>query len=307
MEISDIIRKTITNTALNSAEKSQQDKLLTELREYGVMPKNAYTIRRKTILPINQKLGNVSFKTETNDILSNCVHYTDVTSNIKIPYINSDYVCWGSTHKEGNVNTSNVELNAKVINTFIELPVSYNIETKSFNNQIVEVLNNAIINKVVRTMFSTEEGDEEKPNGLLLNKATKEVSEDNIKDTIKDFFKNTNLLQGQWLMSPIVYSYLYYNFTKYFDNGKFFGYDYMVDNRVKDDYLLLIDLSKIVISDWNVYSVTIDNITQKFRGYYRIYVDTFVDFALMDDGAIKCLTIPFEEEEVEEQEETSNE
>lgn len=296
MEISDIIRKTNTNTGLNSSEKTTQDKLIAELREYGVVPKNAYTIRRSTILPIVEKIGDVKYKTLGNDILAQCTHYTDLKSDTKLPYISSDYVSWGERHKEGNVNTSNIQLKYKVINTFIELPVSYNIESKSFNKQVTEALNNVIVDKVVKTMFSNEEGDEEKPFGLLYNKETKPITEDNIKETIKEFYSNNNLLKGTWLMSPNVYLYLYLNFTKYFVNDKFFGYDYMVDNRVKEDYLLYIDLSKIVIADWSVYSVTVDNLTQKYRGYYRIFVDTFVDFALMDETAIKCLTISTEEE-----------
>lgn len=299
MEISDIIRKTNTNTGLNSAEKTTQDKLIAELREYGVVPKNAYTIRRSTILPIVEKIGDVKYKTLGNEILTQCTRYTDLKSDTKLPYISSDYVSWGEKHKEGNVNTSNVQLKYKVINTFIELPVSYNIESKSFNKQVTEALNNVIVDKVVKTMFSNDEGDEEKPFGLLHNKETKPITEDNIKDTIKEFYTNNNLLKGTWLMSPNVYLYLYLNLTKYFVNDKFFGYDYMVDNRVKEDYLLYIDLSKIVIADWSVYSVTVDNLTQKYRGYYRIFVDTFVDFALMDDGAIKCLTIPLEQDKQE--------
>ena len=94
---------------------------------------------------------------------------------------------------------------------------------------------------------------------------------------------------GTFIFSPSLYKDVLTNFSQYFVNDKFIGFNYIVDGRVEKDFGAFVDMSKIGVADWTFNSVTIDNVTKIKDGIVCYIVETFADFGMMNNEAIAVI------------------
>lgn len=306
MEIFDIIRKQTNSLGLNASEQTEQTKALEECRANGFIPTNAYNLKRKEL----RDVVNFQFDTQTQvespqtrnpqfDILANCRYYTNIQSNIKIPYLTAEDVHWGYVNpNESTINCSSVTLKPKQVSAYIDISTTIDVTNKGFSKDVENVLNNAIKDKVVETMFS-DTNDEETPKGLFAYKQANAINEENIYQAILSVTTKKN--NGTWYLSPSALIYLLRNHKDLFndmlfDNGKLGGFDFIVDGRIQNDYAIFIDMSRVAVGDWTYNSITIDDKTKKIDGYIRVIAQSFVDFAPFTDEAFEVLKVESNDE-----------
>lgn len=289
MEILDLIRKQTNNIGLNVGEANEMDKVIVECKNNGFVPSNSYTLRRNELRSISFNVGTEIAETETNpstDLLSDVRYYSNIKSNLNVPYLHTDNVKWGNISDYAELHNSSVHLKPKRICTYIDISTSVDVQNKSLSKDIANILNKAIYDKVVETMFSNDKVTDA-PNGLFADMSIKTISEDNILDSVLSVTQNK--YNGKFVISPSAYISLFKNNRTLFDNGKLVGFEYVVDGRVKDGYLCFIDLSKVVMADWTITSITIDNVCKVKDGIIRIIAESFVDFDILDKAALSVL------------------
>lgn len=290
MEVLDLIRKQNNNIKLNVGEENEMTKIIEECRSNGIVPQNAYTIKRPELRAIqyfNSTEVQEAQTTPQSDLLKDAQYFTNIKSNLKLPYLKTDDVVWGMINPNvSELHCTSCQLQPKRVSTFVDVSCAIDVQNKSFNKDIANVLNKAIVDKVIETMFSNDEIDEA-PKGLFAYKTPKALNQTNLFDCVLSVSKNK--YNGTFILSPSAFIYLYTNCKDLFDNGKLIGFNYVVDGRVKDKFAAFIDLSKIVIADWTITSITIDNITKMKDGFVRVLAESYVDFNILDLDAIEVL------------------
>lgn len=292
MNLINAIRKEIECKGLNSSEASEMEKTI---RSYnGLNLTNKYSIKRKALRAISYDTKNPTEMVgaegaiSNNEYLNKCRYYEDIANGVIVPYITADNVKWGYTNPyDRNINCSKLALKPNRISTYADISSMLDIYNEKFGETIENVLEGALFDKVVQVMFSTQASTDEQPKGLFNGVTAKTISEDNLINAMLDVEKYKH--NGMWVISPSAFAYILKNHKDLFNDGKFVGFDYVVDGRVEDKYAAFIDLSQIAIGDWLVNSYNIDNVTKKVEGFIRVNIESYFDFGLLDNKAISVL------------------
>lgn len=292
MKLNTIIRKVKENTNLSVAEQNEQNTIKAKFNTLGINPSNAYNIQRKPLKQINFPLEWKEYDYQkpfgnlyNDNLLNRCNYFTNIKSNIAIPFVKTNNVLWGETPATNDTTLTDVKLKPKRLSTYCDIPISLELNNDTYTDDVANLINQAVFNKAVSTMFSTyTTQDTDKPKGLFSLVESNEPTETNLKAKVNQF--GVNGYNGVFVFSPSAFINTKFSFSQYFDNNTFLGFEYLIDSRVQYDYFAFIDFEKVVFGDWTINSITIDKITKVILGLYTIVVDSYCDFNILDSNAI---------------------
>lgn len=236
--------------------------------------------RMQNVLPLSQKDSNISFVRDNVRFLENC------TTSFIYPFVDFGQISWGYP------SVDSATLTTKKLSPYrlsVPLELSLTLLRSNDENLQIDFVNNmmgAIYEKLFQTVFSSNVGASDiAPEGLI-NKVgfTNISSVETLSNMAANVDKNTD--NGIYLISPTAKQYINTLDASIFANGKLLNSNYMCTNLVENDYICYVDLGKIAVAEFGVFSVTIDNYTKMSEGKVKLIVDGYFDFDIASEKFI---------------------
>jgi len=90
-----------------------------------------------------------------------------------------------------------------------------------------------------------------------------------------------------WIISPKAKAEILKLNPILFNDGKFLGSDFILENRVQDGYIAYLPLDLVVVAQFGAVQITVDNVTDVVNGNVKTYIETYFDFDFLDDSKIQ--------------------
>lgn len=228
--------------------------------------------RMQNVLPLTQKDSNISFVRDNVRLLENC------TTSFIYPFVDFVQISWGYPSVDSATLTTK-KLSPHRLSVPLEL--SLTLLRSNDENLQVDFVNNmmaAIYEKLFQSVFSSNVAVSDiAPEGLINKVGFSNISSiETLSNLAANVDKNTD--NGIYLISPSAKQYINTLDASIFANGKLLNSNYMCTNLVENDYIIYVDLDKIAVAEFGVFSVTIDNYTKMSEGKVKLIVDGYFDF-----------------------------
>lgn len=199
----------------------------------------------------------------------------------KVPYVTGSNVLWAS---EGSSVDFSPVINSKGLRAY-RLTTNVAISKQALNQcdsleeQIKRIMMRAIEDKLVETILSDNSGSEISPKGILNGlEVSTLTSIDDVIDMMKDVDSANRL--NTFLLSPSAKTQLLKLSGNYslLDNETLFGATKLYEPKLKDGYVVYLDLSKLVISQFGVYGISADPYSLSVNGNTLVTINSYFDF-----------------------------
>lgn len=266
MNILNTIKKLNNKQPLNNEEKSINERAIKKANENGIAPIANYNVEMRALLTIPSATKVHQLQSNTNvlhPLLDKVQYVENAQSNIIYPFVNITNVQWGNGALATQLTSK--PLKPHRICAQIEISKTFlNCNDESITQQFQDALINSIFDKVFATMLSDSEGTQDAPKGLLngieLTTITSIDDLTNIQQSVDDFTNN-----GMWICGAKAKKHLnvMHSTSNLFDNNKLLQSDVIYTNDIANDYLIYVDLQKILLANFGVIGITLDNVTKR--------------------------------------------
>lgn len=264
-------------------------------KDYGINLTGTYSYERRALSYAAERedlegadVAHIS-TSKGQDILSQVTYVKNCKNALKYPYVNSlcaEFNDQGVSKDLLDNSINSVVLTPHRIVARIPYSKELDVNNTQFQGDLLRLIDQATEDTLIKAIFSTTEGTQHRPNGILSLVPTATIN------TVDDIEAMANKVDaniganGVWMVSATAKTKLYKNYKEYIDNNMLFGSHIICDGRIEQDYICYLDLSHIVVADWTFNTITIDNVTMATDGKNVITNETFVDFHFVDDKYI---------------------
>ena len=286
MNILNTIKKLNYKQSLTNEEKSLNERAIKKANENGIAPIANYNIEMRELLTIPSATKVHQLQSNTNVIhpLLDRVQYVEnAQTNIVYPFINITNVQWGN----GQLTTQLTSKPLKPHRVCAQVEISktfLNCNDDSITQQFQDALINAIYDKVFATMLSDGDSTQDAPEGLLYNIVPTPITSiddlTTIQQSVDDFTNN-----GIWICGSKAKKHLniMHSTNRLFDSNKLLQSDIVYTNDIANDYLIYIDLQKVLLANFGVIGVTLDNVTRSVEGKTILTIDAYFDYDIANN------------------------
>ena len=231
--------------------------------------------------------------TPSATIIERSRYLEGLTSNAKYPIIATNCSKW-ENEAEGTQTTDGVTLSPHRLYSEVSYSDTLIKSTdETLQNALTQDLVNDIYNKVESTLFADSDETDGNPKGLfsIVTPTTADTLNINVfAEMEKDFFKS-GAKQPLFIFSPSAFAATKATFKEQFINGKFNDVEYIVTNNMQDDYILLCDLSYLVIGSFGSLDINVDDVTEKVSGKTRLLCNSYWDWNVTNKGAFQAIKL----------------
>ena len=71
--------------------------------------------------------------------------------------------------------------------------------------------------------------------------------------------------------------------NRLFDNNKLLQSDIVYTNDIANDYLIYVDLQKVLLANFGVIGITLDNVTKSVEGKTILTIDGYFDYDIANN------------------------
>ena len=231
--------------------------------------------------------------TPSANIITRARYLEGLTANAKYPIFRTNCSKWENEQGQDQT-TDSVTLKPHRLFSEISYSVSLIKSTdETLQNALTQDLLNDIYNKVESTMLSDKNATDGNPKGLftlVTPTETTALTSNVFANAEKDFFAS-GAKQPIYIFSPSAYSKVKATFKELFVDGRFNDIEYVVTANMADDYILLCDLSYLLIGSFGSLDVSVDDVTEKISGKTRLLCNSFWDWNVTNDGAFQAIKL----------------
>lgn len=299
MNNNNLIHKAITNIGrgdfLTKGQQQANADARSKAMSYGINLTGSYSYERRA-LSYSQNQQHLEgtdvahiFKSKGQDILSQVTYVKNCKNALKYPFVDGNCA-------EFNNDGISIDLMNNTVNSVLLKPhriiarVPYtkelDIQNTDFQGDLIELINQATEDTLIKAIFSTTEGTQHQPNGLFSLVPTTAINTVDDIETMANKVDSNIGANGVWMVSATAKTKLYKQYKDYINNDMLFGAPIICDGRIEQDYMCYVDLKHIVVADWTFNTLTIDNVTQAKDGLNIITTETFIDFNFVDTNYI---------------------
>ena len=234
--------------------------------------------------------------TPTANVITRARYLEGLTSNAKYPIFRSNCSRWENEQGQ-EPNTDSVTLVPHRL--FSEISYSDTLirsTDETLQNALSDDLLNNIYNKVESTMLSDKSATDGNPKGLfsILTPTTADTLSINVFANAEKDFYLSGAKQPIFIFSPSAFAQTKETFKELFVNGRFDDIEYVVTNNMQDDYILLCDLSYLLVGCFGALDISVDDVTEKISGKTRLLINSYWDWSLTNKGAFQAIHITSE-------------
>ena len=148
------------------------------------------------------------------------------------------------------------------------------------------ILIKAIYNKLVESILCDSAETEDQPKGIFNGLSATTISALADLATLQ-YGGDKEKTQNVWLISPKAKAEILKLNPTIFNDGKFLGGDYILENRMQDGYIAYLPLDLLVVAQFGIVEICTDNVTDAINANTKVYIDTYFDFDFLDNTKIQ--------------------
>ena len=149
-----------------------------------------------------------------------------------------------------------------------------------FINSMVEIVYHTLLSQ----MFSTKAETEDAPKGLFNGLSTTTIT--SVGDLASLMSSTKNGSNGVFVLSPSAEQKLLAINPNLYDNGKIYNREVYVVSQMESDYVAYLDLSKIVLVDWNILGVDIDPVSLAHLNQVKLTTNYYCNYDYLRNDTI---------------------
>ena len=219
-----------------------------------------------------------------------------LTANAKYPIFRTNCSRWENEQGQDQT-TDSVTLSPHRL--FSEVSYSSTLirsTDETLQNALSDDLLNNIYNKVESTMLSDKSETDGNPLGLFAILSPTETTALTI-NVFAEMEKNFYLSGAKtplYIFSPSAFAKTKETFKELFVDGRFNDIEYVTTNNMADDYILLCDLSYLLVGSFGSLDVNVDDVTEKVSGKTRLLCNSYWDWNVTNANAFQAIKLASE-------------
>ena len=234
--------------------------------------------------------------TPSANIITRARMMEGLTANAKYPIFRSNCSKWenesGETPSTESVTLSPHRLYSEI--SYSDTLIRSTDET--LQNALSEDLLSNIFTKVESTLLSDKSETDGNPLGLFAILSPTETTALTI-NVFAEMEKNFYLSGAKtplYIFSPSAFAKTKETFKELFVDGRFNDIEYVTTNNMADDYILLCDLSYLLVGSFGSLDVNVDDVTEKVSGKTRLLCNSYWDWNVTNANAFQAIKLASE-------------
>lgn len=298
LNLVDVINKITTKQNFNIEEKRINDKCEKSLKEKGISHNGQFNFEMRDLVNVqppyyvgHKKTETFVLKNDAAELIQRVNYFENNVNDLNVPYVSSANVAWGE--EVAKILNSNPQLQSKKLkphrlSTYVDYSKAFlNCTDDEVSQKVNQSIINAIFNKLFQTIFSDVEETNEHPKGIFngITPCTITTTED-LADLQYEIDKKHN--GNVWVISPKAKQKLLKMGTNYplLSNNELLNNPAICTNLCDDGYICYLPLDLLVVAQWGVMSLNVDNYSLATEGKVRVYIDGWFDFDLIGNDNI---------------------
>ena len=294
------IRLTIEKKALNNELKSIQSRANELNKKAQINPMGQIQIPFAELRGVVTDSGATKINgyevTPSANIITRARMMEGLTANAKYPIFRSNCSKWenesGETPSTESVTLSPHRLYSEI--SYSDTLIRSTDET--LQNALSEDLLSNIFTKVESTLLSDKSETDGNPLGLFAILSPTETTALTI-NVFAEMEKNFYLSGAKtplYIFSPSAFAKTKETFKELFVDGRFNDIEYVTTNNMADDYILLCDLSYLLVGSFGSLDVNVDDVTEKVSGKTRLLCNSYWDWNVTNANAFQAIKLASE-------------
>lgn len=298
INLNSVINNIINKKNFSIEEKRINDKCEKALKEKGIANSAQFNCELRDIIKVgepyyvgNKKTETFVLKNDAAELLEKVNYFENNVNDLNVPYVSAANVEWGEEVAQAidaNPQLESKKLKPHRLSTYVDYSKAFlNCTDDEVSQKVNQSIVNAVFNKLFQTIFSDVEETQAHPKGLFDGVVQYAISSiENITDMQYAIDKKGN--SNTWIISPQAKQELFKLSTNYplLNNNQLLNSPAICTNLCDDGYICYLPLDLLVIAEWGVMSLNVDNVTHAWDGKVRVYIDAWFDFDLLGDDNI---------------------
>lgn len=294
LNLLDVINRISNKISLTETQTEVNQRAIDKAKDDGISAVGQFNFELRAMvddLGLNQKriVASTQSSEIDDDFINRITFYPNLNANLKAPYFDENTCEWKAVGYGITANTDTVTskyLTPHRLTTQTDFSVSILHQSGKFYNEVNAILIKAIFNKLVETILSDGAETDDKPKGIFNGISATEIS------TIADlatlqYNGDKQKTNNVWLISPKAKAEILKLNPTLFNDNKFLGSDYILENRMQDGLIAYLPLNLVTVAQFGAVELTIDNVTDVVNGNVKTYIDTYFDFDFLDAEKIQ--------------------
>ena len=293
LNLLDVINRISNKITLTEAQEEVNQRAVAKAKEDGISAIGQYNFEMRALMWNSGLTNTTRAETKSNeyedDFLSKTTFYPNLKANLKAPYFDENTCEWKEEGNSISANTDTVTskfLTPHRLTTKTDFSVSILRQSGKFYNEVNAILVKAIYNKLVETILSDSAETSDQPKGIFNGLSATTISAITDLATMQ-YDGDKQKTKNVWIISPKAKAEILKLNPLIFNDGKFLGSDFILENRMQDGLIAYLPLNLITVAQFGVAQIQIDNVTDMINGNVKTYIDTYFDFDFLDNTKIQ--------------------
>lgn len=224
----------------------------------------------------------------------------NLTGDVQFPLSSSANCQWSDETSETaatDMTFTHVKLSPKRLSCVVDVSKQFLLQDSASAERVIrEEINSSINSKIEKTILGSEQGTNNKPEGIFYNNGTPLTEVSKFKDLtdLEADVENANV-DGKvvYLLSPKAKGVLR-NMGKgdkttnlVYENGAVDGTEALSTSNIAEKRFAYGDFSNVVIANWGNLDITVDPMTKAASGLVRLVVNFYCDVKVLRPETIK--------------------
>ena len=300
INLNNVINNIINKKNFSIEEKRINDKCEKSLKEKGIAHNAQFNFELRDIVNVqppyyvgNKKTETFVLKNDAAELLEKVNYFENNVMDLNVPFASAANVAWGG--EVARVLDSNPQLESKKLkphrlSTYVEYSKAFlNCVDDEVSQKVNESIVNAIYNKLFQTIFSDETETYNHPKGLFDGITPSQIG---ATETLCEmaYRMDVNANKNTWIISPKAKNEINQMAVSLrfplLNNNQLLNSPAICTNLCQDGYICYLPLDLLIIAQWGVMSLNVDNVSHAWEGKVRVYIDAWFDFDLMGNDNI---------------------
>ena len=293
LNLLDVMNRVANRIALTPTQEELNQRAMQKAKENGLTAIGMFNVEFRDLVNNTAITNTQRATTQSGEIddtfLSKITFYPNLKVNLKAPYFDESTCQWVAVGNAISANTDTITseyLTPHRLATKTDFSMQMLRQSGSFYNEVNEILLKAIYNKLVASILSDSAETEDQPKGIFNGLSTTTISAITDLATLQydgDKLKTDNV----WVISPKAKAEILKLNPTLFNDNKFLGSDFILENRMQDGYIAYLPLHLITVAQFGAVSITLDSVTDAIHSNVKTCIDSFWDFDFLDDTKIQ--------------------
>lgn len=298
INLNNVINNIINKKNFSIEEKRINDKCEKSLKAKGIANSAQFNCEFRDIIKVgepyyvgNKKTETFVLKNDAAELIQNVNYFENNVNDLNVPFVSAANVAWGEEVAkilDANPQLESKKLKPHRLSTYVDYSKAFlNCTDDEVSQKVNQSIVNAIFNKLFQTIFSDVEETQAHPKGLFNGITPSTITTiENLADMQYEIDKKHN--GNVWVISPQAKQKLLKMGTNYplLSNNQLLNNPAICTNLCNDGYICYLPLDLLVVAQWGVMSLNVDNYSLATSGKVRVYIDAWFDFDLLGNDNI---------------------